>query len=545
MEGADLRSVLSCGICMEVYKEPVTLLCGHNFCHSCIKEEFEKQREEYKCPECRKNFRRPVLTRNLTLKSIAEACTYSQQGQIDTGIFCAYCDLPINAVESCLQCGLSMCNTHVRRHNQKVQHTLLPVTMSLEERKCPTHNKILDCFCKTDSSCICASCFVAGDHKGHSVEPLEEAFQKKKEKLRNIQEELTSRREDTEEKLQTLQKSEAECQRKALQPMETILAFFIDIRKDLEDLEKKVIDEIYRQEERQSLLVIKLLQRLEMKNIQLSKKISYIQDLQDMADPAHVLREQESDREDFCHISEREEPDSDREKDDKELQGVNDLDVGPISEKLIALSDIITGISNGVYVQEAMDFSLNVNMAGQNVLVNEDGKTASWSLTPQNYPESPERFHCNQVLSYESVSSGQYYWDLETSDTGDWRIGVCYPSIDRKEHSSIIGNSKKSWCLHQCNNPISLPCDSPKYSRYLVIHDDVYTPLPHTVSCNRIRVSLDYKEGRLSFYELSDPMRHLHTFRATFSEPLHAAFYVWDKVKGKGSWVRIMGSGGQ
>uniref|UniRef100_A0A1B8Y866 B30.2/SPRY domain-containing protein n=1 Tax=Xenopus tropicalis TaxID=8364 RepID=A0A1B8Y866_XENTR len=190
------------------------------------------------------------------------------------------------------------------------------------------------------------------------------------------------------------------------------------------------------------------------------------------------------------------------------------------------LADTVLGIRRLIYGQEATDLVLDINTAHNRVSVSGDRKSASYSLTELHYPQSPERFQdYTQALSSRSFPSGRHYWEVEGSESGKWEVGVAYPSIERGGGQSGIGNNDKSWCLHRWNN-----------NRYSVGHDSNWTDLPHTHSCRRIRISLDYEAGRLSFYELSEPIRHLHTFTASFTEPLHAAFW----VQSHGAWVRII-----
>ncbi|KAG8431042.1 hypothetical protein GDO86_019498 [Hymenochirus boettgeri] len=149
----------------------------------------------------------------------------------------------------------------------------------------------------------------------------------------------------------------------------------------------------------------------------------------------------------------------------------------------------------------------------------------TFSDTDQHYPSAPGRFQSHQFLTTRSFPSGRHHWDVEGSESGYWGVGVSYPSIERRGDHSYIGNNNKSWCLYRRYN-----------NNYIVRHDSNNIDLPHVSSCNRIQISLDYEAGRLSFYELSDPIRPLHTFTATFTEPLHAAFW----VRGEGTWVRII-----
>ncbi|OCT75188.1 hypothetical protein XELAEV_18030362mg [Xenopus laevis] len=182
------------------------------------------------------------------------------------------------------------------------------------------------------------------------------------------------------------------------------------------------------------------------------------------------------------------------------------------------LAHIVLGIKRLIYEQEATDLLLDINTAHNYLSVSGDRKSASYSLTQLHYPQSPERFQdYTQTLSSRSFPSGRHYWEVEVSESGMWGVGVAYPSIERRGGQSWIGRNNKSWCLYRWNNN----------NRYSVEHDSIWTELPHVSSCRRIRIWLDYEAGRLSFYELSEPIRHLHTFTATFTEPLHAAFYLY------------------
>uniref|UniRef100_A0A1B8XZV1 B30.2/SPRY domain-containing protein n=1 Tax=Xenopus tropicalis TaxID=8364 RepID=A0A1B8XZV1_XENTR len=190
------------------------------------------------------------------------------------------------------------------------------------------------------------------------------------------------------------------------------------------------------------------------------------------------------------------------------------------------LADTVLGIRRLIYGQEATDLVLDINTAGNRVSVSGDRKSASRSLTKLHYPQSPERFQWeSQALSSRSFPSGRHYWEVEVSESGHWGVGAAYPSIERGGDQSLIGYNNKSWGLDRWNN-----------NRYSVRHDSEWTDLPHVPSCRRIRIWLDYEAGRLSFYELSEPIRHLHTFTASFTEPLHAAFW----VRWEGAWVRII-----
>ncbi|XP_063786151.1 E3 ubiquitin-protein ligase TRIM11-like [Pseudophryne corroboree] len=460
MASAALRQELVCSICLSIYTDPVILRCGHNFCRVCIDRELDTQEESgnYSCPECRREYRRrPALEKNRKLCNIIEHVR----------------SIPVHAPKSC-------------------------------PKKCPVHKNILEYFCTEDSACICVSCYLIGEHRGHQMETMDEAFQKKKEKLRNVLQRLFTKREETEKRVQSLQECRREDQGKAADVTETVTALFRDIRRQLDDLEKRVLSEISRQEQRVSLSVSDLIQQLEIQKDELARKMRHIEELCNMSDPVTVL--QEPDTGDLYDTE-------DTERHDNQVRGAGDLDVGLISETLHTLSDIITRINTGVYVQKATDLLLDVTTAGHYLQISGDRKTASWSRIYQNHPVKPQRFQYYQVLSTRRFSSGRHYWEVDVSKSKSWRVGMCYPSIVRRGWPSHIGCNNKSWCLRKNN-------------QYFVVHDNTEIRVADNIPCDRVRLYLDYEAGQLSFYYLCDPIKRLHTFTAALSEPLHAALWI-------------------
>uniref|UniRef100_A0A4W3GK66 RING-type domain-containing protein n=1 Tax=Callorhinchus milii TaxID=7868 RepID=A0A4W3GK66_CALMI len=47
-----LRTGLTCPVCPDLVKGPVSLVCGHSFCRSCLAGLWERP-EAHSCPECR------------------------------------------------------------------------------------------------------------------------------------------------------------------------------------------------------------------------------------------------------------------------------------------------------------------------------------------------------------------------------------------------------------------------------------------------------------------------------------------------------------
>ncbi|XP_068121769.1 E3 ubiquitin/ISG15 ligase TRIM25-like [Hyperolius riggenbachi] len=493
---------------MEIYRDPVTLPCGHNFCRGCITRTWDLRDDltEHRCPECHRIYRkRPELVRNTTLHNICEAFHATETDQEQTGVFCNYCDFPVPATKSCLQCETSLCDHHLRKHDRSGEHTLLPPTTDLGKRKCPIHKKVLELFCTEDDACVCVSCSVIGGHVGHKMMSLGEASEEKKKKLRNELWKLMAETKKAEKRVQSLEEGGRKAQEKAYGDTERVTALFRDLRRRLVELEKRVLSDITRQAEQVSKYYDDVIRQLEIKKEELSRKMRHIEELCNMTDPLTVL--QESDTGDLCDTEDRH---------DKQLHDGGDMDVAGISYTLHTLSDIMYQVIGGIYIHyiRPEDILLDVTTASNYLHISNDRKTASWADRRQNRPETPERFQCSQVLSSQSFSSGRHYWEVDVGGSDRWRVGMCYPSIARRGEQSLIGCNNMSWGLCRWDN------------KYYTRHNWREIQLPDRIPSDRVRIYLDYEAGQISIYALCDPIRHLHTFTATFTDPLHAGLYV-------------------
>lgn len=187
-----LAEELSCSICLEPFKEPVTTPCGHNFCRSCLDETWVVQGPPYRCPQCRTVYQvRPQLHKNTVLCAVVEQFLQADQARapVDdwtpparsatsssaTQVACDHC-LKEFAVKTCLVCMASFCQEHLRPHFDSpafLDHPLQPPVRDLLRRKCPQHNRLRELFCPEHGECICHICLV--EHKTCSPTPLSQA----------------------------------------------------------------------------------------------------------------------------------------------------------------------------------------------------------------------------------------------------------------------------------------------------------------------------------------------------------------------------------
>lgn len=112
-----------CSICLDVFTDPVTLPCGHNFCKKCIDQHWDFD-ATCKCPYCKQVYNtKPDVRVNVFISEMAAQFKQSQisaserQAANSEEIFCDFCTDPKEkALKSCLVCQASYCESHLDPH---------------------------------------------------------------------------------------------------------------------------------------------------------------------------------------------------------------------------------------------------------------------------------------------------------------------------------------------------------------------------------------------------------------------------------------------
>ncbi|XP_064411109.1 zinc finger protein RFP-like [Latimeria chalumnae] len=184
--GSLLEEELTCSVCHELFTDPVTLKCGHNFCRECVCEHWKKKTSRL-CPMCRMDSSTIPLIPNHTLR---------------------------NAVESLTKCG----------------------NKPKEESKyvCSQHREVLKLYCFEDQEAICLVCEKSRKHENHQFLPIEEAAQELKEEIKIALEPL----QDTQEKLEMKEKEQ-----KIRAMEESIEQELISVSETIRDIQQKMDEE--------------------------------------------------------------------------------------------------------------------------------------------------------------------------------------------------------------------------------------------------------------------------------------------------------------
>eukprot|EP00079_Xenopus_tropicalis_P030755 XP_012826964.1 PREDICTED: tripartite motif-containing protein 47 isoform X1 [Xenopus tropicalis] len=105
------------------------------------------------------------------------------------------------------------------------------------------------------------------------------------------------------------------------------------------------------------------------------------------------------------------------------------------------------------FIKYSRDITLDPNTAHHNLSLMQGNRRVLCKLQPQGYPDNPGRFnHYTQVLGHEPLGQGQHYWEVQLSGNRV-SLGVSYGSIYRKGHQShcLAGRNSHSWCLEWTN----------------------------------------------------------------------------------------------
>ncbi|KAM8970636.1 putative E3 ubiquitin-protein ligase TRIML1 [Sarcophilus harrisii] len=133
----NLTEELTCSICKDYFKYPVTLSCGHSFCRSCLLKNWGAVDQPCPCPECQRTFQLRDFEYNHNLEKLANMAG------------------------------------HIQPHLLKIKE---------ESTLCSRHQAEQNLFCEEDQTLLCAFCFQTPEHRRHTVQPLEKAAEDSRER---------------------------------------------------------------------------------------------------------------------------------------------------------------------------------------------------------------------------------------------------------------------------------------------------------------------------------------------------------------------------
>uniref|UniRef100_A0A671VMC2 E3 ubiquitin/ISG15 ligase TRIM25-like n=1 Tax=Sparus aurata TaxID=8175 RepID=A0A671VMC2_SPAAU len=297
------HEIISCPICLDLLKDPVTILCGHSYCKNCIKDHWDTEDEKriYSCPQCRKSFiPRPELLKNTMLAALVEQLkkTGLQAAPADhcyagpEDVACDFCTgRKLRAVKSCLQCVASYCEKHLQPHYDVApltKHKLVEPSEKLQENICSRQDEVIKMFCRTDQQCICYLCSV-DEHKGHDTVSAAAERTERQRELEVSRHNIQQRIQDREEDVKLLQQEVEAINHSADKAVEHSLKIFTKLIRLMEkrcfDLKKQVRS----QQETEISRVKELQEKLEQEITELKRKDAELKKLSHTEDHNQFL----------------------------------------------------------------------------------------------------------------------------------------------------------------------------------------------------------------------------------------------------------------
>ncbi|XP_041651898.1 E3 ubiquitin-protein ligase TRIM21-like [Cheilinus undulatus] len=521
-----------CSICLDVFTDPVTLSCGHNFCQKCITKHWDSN-VPHRCPNCKEMFStRPQLKINTFIKEMAAQFRQSAQQKSSSSsserrvskpgeVPCDVCTgTKVKALKSCLVCLASYCETHLEPHLTKSglkRHQLMDPVENLEDRMCEKHDKLLELFCKNDQRCVCVICTYT-DHKTHDVVPLKEEYEGKKAELgkteAEIQQMIQKRRVKIEELKHSVELSDENADREIAEGV----GVFSALKESVERRQAELINSIKEKQRETEKQAEGFIRELEQEISELEKRRAEVEQLSRSEDHLQLLQN-------FTSLNAA--PPT---KDWTEVRVHPPSSEGTVVRAVKQLEETISEQMKKLFEAELkrvqqyeVDVTLDPDTAHPWLILSDDGKQVYDSKVKKKLPDNPERFdHCVNVLSKQSFCSGRFYYEVQVKGKTGWDLGVARESINRKG-KTVLSPQNGFWTIVCRNKNEYKACAGPSVRLSLQSGPE------------KVGVFVDYEEGLVSFYDV-DAAALIYSFTGcSFTEKIYPYFSPFLNNDGKNS----------
>ncbi|XP_061657835.1 E3 ubiquitin-protein ligase TRIM69 [Syngnathoides biaculeatus] len=461
---------LTCSICLDLFKQPVSLPCDHTFCQGCIEGYWTGPRGHCQgvsgsCPQCRKVYPGQSYRPNRIVANIVESYC---QGLEESG------------------------GGGGNRLADAAEAEKAPAPAP----RCSRHREELKLYCEEDQELVCLVCGISQEHRNHTMVCVEEAELKYRASLNSSM-----------DSLKTELSTAMQCDREAEDEVKNLKEHTADLKQRIEaqfsDLhqflyqEEKMLQVKLKTEERREL--IRLDEHKALLCVEISRLQRALQEIEDKLkeqDPFNLLRSIKV----LLHRPSL--------KFEKPVFTPPSLCEGRFAGPL--QYRVWKSMKGSIYpVPAAITF--NSSTANPWLSLTSSLTCVRYQTFNHAVEDNPHRFNAAlSLLGSQGFTHGRHYWEIEVYSSTVWTVGVARESVPRKGVIKALP-ANGFWTL------------SLSYGIQYMAGTSPPTVLSLEEPLARIGVYLDYKRGLVSFYN-AETMTHLYTFREIFSETLFPYF---------------------
>lgn len=535
---------LLCSICLDLFTQPVTTPCGHNFCMSCLTSYWNSQ-AVCQCPICKETFEnRPNLRVNTFISELmsqftllqvtdSQTCTLDQPKVNSDGVvLCDVCtDDQQKAVKSCFDCLTSYCSPHLEHHYRAAglkRHTLCDPVVNLEDRICKEHHHLLTVFCSDDRKLLCDLCVTqhAPQHADHSLVPVQQAYVEMKNELMrrdfDIQKMIEERQQRVKAMKESVEQSRKDSKDMIAYSVQELTALVSEIQENQEQLVRAIEEKQKEGEEEAEGLIsfvnqeVNELQKtiLQLRELTVTQdRFTFLQKFKSSSFP--VLQKNLPKTSFYQHLEVRH-----MQKYLSRCMSQLQVLVNKMTSEINTFS-----VSDNVTLRYLQQYEVNVvldpNTANPHLILSNDMKQVRYNVGAGLWlvqDLKPNMFITHlAVLGHNGFMSRKFYFEVFVGQKTEWSLGVASGSIERR---AAIPQSPDNglWAIWFKKDRFETFC-----CPGVTVHSD---------TLERVGVFVDYDEGEVSFYDVEKAQLIFSFTECSFFEKLYPYFNPCDNEYG-------------
>nr|QDZ38097.1 TRIM30d [Peromyscus polionotus] len=360
-----IQEEVTCPICLELLKEPVSADCDHSFCRACITLNYESSKVnegEGICPVCRVSYQFGNLKPNRQLANIVGKLTGFKSSP---------------------------------EEEQKVN-------------VCAQHGEKLQLFCEKDMVAICWLCERSQEHRGHQTALIEEVAQEYRGKLQATLQKLVAKEKICDEWEDDLQEERTFWKNQIQGEVEKVQMEFKGLREFLDSKEKNEVQKLKQEEE-------DIMNSLAESESELVKQRESVRAL--ISDVEHHLQ---------CSTMEMLQGMNSVLTRSQTLI-LKQPEMIPRKQRRIFRAPDLKGMLQVFQgLMDAQQYWVHVTLHGthdKNIVIDKDKGEIQHRNVNRKNPQVSETYKLG-VLGYPAIYSGKYYWEIDMSRSDAWLLGL-------------------------------------------------------------------------------------------------------------------------